>query len=186
MVQPTREGKMNLKMDAAPPGRRTLTVSWEDPIALAASGLNASGLDFLRGFATGRLPAPPIAQLMGFTLVEVESGRVVFAGEPGEQHYNPIGVVHGGLAMTLLDSALGCAVHSTLPAGSRYTTLETKVNFVRPVTSASGRLLCEGRVVHRGSTIATADGRLTVEATGRLLAHGTSTCLILPAESGSK
>jgi len=173
-------------MSAATPRRRTLTVSWEDPIALAASGLSASGLDFLRELAAGRLPSPPIAHLMGFTLVEVESGRAVFAGEPGEQHYNPIGVVHAGLAMTLLDSALGCVVHTTLPAGSRYTTLETKVNFVRPVTAASGRLLCEGRVVHRGSTIATADGRLTMEANGSLLAHGTSTCLIMPAESGSK
>ena len=172
-------------MAAATAGRRTLTVSWEDPIALAASGLNASGLEFLSAFATGRLPPPPIAQLMGFTLVEVEAGRAVFAGEPGEQHYNPIGVVHGGLAMTLLDSALGCAVHSTLPAGSRYTTLETKVNFVRPVTTASGRLLCEGRVVHRGSSVATADGRLTIESNGKLLAHGTSTCLILPAASGN-
>lgn len=172
-------------MAAATAGRRTLTVSWEDPIALAASGLNVSGLDFLNAFATGRLPPPPIAKLMGFTLVEVENGRAVFAGEPGEQHYNPIGVVHGGLAMTLLDSALGCAVHSTLPAGSRYTTLETKVNFVRPVTAATGRLLCEGRVVHRGGTVATADGLLTIEANGKLVAHGTSTCLILPAGSGN-
>ena len=172
-------------MAAATAGPRTLTVSWEDPMALAASGLNASGLDFLSGFVTGRLPAPPITHLMGFTLVEVETGRAVFAAEPGEQHYNPIGVVHGGLAMTLLDSALGCAVHSTLPAGFRYTTLETKVNFVRPVTAASGRLLCEGRVVHRGSTVATADGRLTIEADGKLVAHGTSTCLILSAGSGN-
>lgn len=172
-------------MAAATAGRRTLTVSWEDPIALAASGLNVSGLDFLNALATGRLPPPPIAKLMGFTLVEVENGRAVFAGEPGEQHYNPIGVVHGGLAMTLLDSALGCAVHSTLAAGSRYTTLETKVNFVRPVTAATGRLLCEGRVVHRGGTVATADGLLTIEANGKLVAHGTSTCLILPAGSGN-
>jgi len=155
-------------------------------MALAASALSASGLDFLTELAAGRLPAAPIAELMGFTLVEVESGRVVFAGEPGEQHYNPIGVVHGGLAMTLLDSALGCAVHSTLPAGSRYTTLETKVNFVRPVTAASGRLLCEGRVVHRGGTVATAEGRLTLEANGKLMAHGVSTCLIVSPSSGSE
>src|SRR5262249_48124062 len=125
MTQPTMPGGA-ARMAAATAGPRTLTVSWEDPMALAASGLNVSGLDFLSGFVTGRLPAPPITHLMGFTLVEVETGRAVFAAEPGEQHYNPIGVVHGGLAMTLLDSALGCAVHSTLPAGFRYTTLETK------------------------------------------------------------
>src|SRR5262249_45305663 len=155
-------------------------------LARLASENCGSGLAFLRWRAARRLPSPPIAHLMGFTRGRVGSGRGVFAGRPGGRRCHPMGAVHAGLAVSLLDSALGCAVHTTLPAGSRYTTLETKVNFVRPVTAASGRLLCEGRVVHRGSTIATADGRLTMEANGSLLAHGTSTCLIMPAESGSK
>jgi uncharacterized protein (TIGR00369 family) len=103
----------------------------------------------------------------------------VFAAVPGPEHYNPIGSVHGGLAATLLDSAMGCAVHSTLPAGVGYTTLELKVNFTRPITSETGRILCEGTVVHRGGRVATAEGRVFAEADGKLLAHGTTTCLIL-------
>jgi uncharacterized protein (TIGR00369 family) len=114
---------------------------------------------------------------MDFGLVHVEEGKAIFEGEPGEYLYNPIGVVHGGYAMTLLDSAMGVAVHSTLKAGERYTSLETKVNFVRPITLDTGLVRAEGNVIHRGGTIATADGRLT-SADGKLLAHGTTTCLI--------
>jgi uncharacterized protein (TIGR00369 family) len=102
----------------------------------------------------------------------------VFAAEPGEQHYNPIGVVHGGLAATLLDSAMGAAVHSTLPQGSAYVTLEVKLNLVRAITAATGRVLAEGKVIHRGKTVATVEGTLRSEEGGALLAHGTSTCLI--------
>jgi uncharacterized protein (TIGR00369 family) len=138
-----------------------------------------TGLEILRALAAGELPAPPIAELLGFEPVEVEEGRVVFAAVPAAKHYNPIGTVHGGLAATLLDSAMGCAVHSTLPAGVGYTTLELKVNFTRPITSETGRILCEGTLVHRGGRVATAEGRVFVEATGKLLAHGTTTCLIL-------
>ncbi len=152
---------------------------WEDPREAAARGLELDGLAYLRAMADGTVPPPPMALLMNFRPVELAEGRVVFAGEPGEHVYNPIGVVHGGFAMTLLDSATGCAVQSTLPAGTRYTSLETKVNFVRPITLDTGLVLCEGTVVHRGSRVATADGRLTAEATGKLLAHGTSTCLVL-------
>ncbi len=152
---------------------------WEDPREAAARGLELDGLAYLRAMADGTVPPPPMALLMDFRPVELAEGRVVFAGEPGEHVYNPIGVVHGGFAMTLLDSATGCAVQSTLPAGTRYTSLETKVNFVRPITLDTGLVLCEGTVVHRGSRVATADGRLTAEATGKLLAHGTSTCLVL-------
>ncbi len=154
-------------------------MTWEDPREAAARGLALDGLAYLRAMADGTVPPPPMALLMDFRPVELAEGRVVFAGEPGEHVYNPIGVVHGGFAMTLLDSATGCAVQSTLPAGTRYTSLETKVNFVRPITLDTGLVLCEGTVVHRGSRVATADGRLTAEATGKLLAHGTSTCLVL-------
>jgi uncharacterized protein (TIGR00369 family) len=117
---------------------------------------------------------------MGFSGVEADEGRVVFVSQPGEFLYNPIGVVHGGFAMTLLDSAVGCAVQTTLARGERYTSLETKVNFVRPITIQTGRVHCEGVVLHRGRQLATAEGRLTVESSGRLLAHGTTTCLITP------
>jgi uncharacterized protein (TIGR00369 family) len=138
-----------------------------------------TGLEMLRAIAAGELPGAPIADLLGFAPVEAEEGRVVFAAVPGPEHYNPIGTVHGGLAATLLDSAMGCAVHSTLPAGVGYTTLELKVNFTRPITSETGRILCEGTVVHRGGRVATAEGRVYAEADGRLVAHGTTTCLIL-------
>ncbi|HEV2237900.1 MAG TPA: PaaI family thioesterase [Ktedonobacterales bacterium] len=137
-----------------------------------------SGLDFLRAFLAGEIPPPPIARLMNFLLTEVDEGRAVFEGEPEEYHYNPIGVVHGGLALTLLDSALGCAVQSTLPLGAAYTTLETKANLVRAITSTTGHLRCEAKVVHVGRSTATAEGRLT-GADGKLYAHGTTTCLIL-------
>jgi uncharacterized protein (TIGR00369 family) len=137
-----------------------------------------TGLEMLRAIAAGELAGAPIADLMGFEPVEAEEGRVVFASVPGPQHYNPIGSVHGGLAATLLDSAMGCAVHSTLPEGSGYTTLELKVNFTRPITVATGRILCEGTVVHRGGRVATAEGRVWAERSGKLLAHGTTTCLI--------
>jgi uncharacterized protein (TIGR00369 family) len=138
-----------------------------------------TGLELLHAIAAGEAPGAPIAELLGFEPVEAEEGRVVFACEPGPQHYNPLGTVHGGLPATLLDSAMGCAVHSTLPAGAGYTTLELKVNFTRPITTDTGRILCEGTVVHRGGRTATAEGRVFAEETGKLLAHGTTTCLLL-------
>lgn len=137
-----------------------------------------TGLEIIRAIGTGELPGAPIAELIGFEPLDAEEGRVVFAGVPGRVHYNPLGAVHGGYAATLLDSAMGCAVHTTLPAGAWYTTLELKVNFTRPITEETGRVLCEGTVVHRGGRVATAEGRLVSEETGKLLAHGTTTCLI--------
>jgi uncharacterized protein (TIGR00369 family) len=131
--------------------------------------------------AAGEVEAP-IGKLMGFGPVELEEGRVRFEALPGRQHYNPIGSVHGGLAATLLDTAMGCAVHSTLPDATGYTTLELKVNFTRPITVDTGRVLCEGTLVHRGGRVATAEGRLWAEASGKLLAHGTTTCLIFPLD----
>jgi uncharacterized protein (TIGR00369 family) len=137
-----------------------------------------SGLEFIRAVFEGKLPAPPIAATMDFAGAEAEEGHVTFVGEPSEFHYNPIGVVHGGFAMTLLDSALACAVHTTLAKGEGYTSLETSVNFVRPITSETGRVRCEASILHRGGRLATAEGRLIAEKTGKLLAHGTTTCMI--------
>jgi uncharacterized protein (TIGR00369 family) len=124
------------------------------------------------------LPPAPIAELVGFDLVELGEGRASFALDPAERHYNPLGTVHGGIAATLLDSAMGVAVHTTLDEGETYTTLELKVNFVRAITEATGRVVATGSVVHRGRRVATAEARLTDED-GRLLAHGTSTCLVM-------
>jgi uncharacterized protein (TIGR00369 family) len=157
---------------------RTLTVEWSDPTALAAAGRSMAGIDFLRAIRDGKLPAPPIARLLGFSLVEVEAGHAVFEVVPAEQHYNPIGVVHGGLAMTLLDSAMGCCVQTRVPAGSGYTTLEAKTNLVRAISDKTGRLRAIGKLVHFGSRIATAEGRLE-DAAGKLYAHATTTCIIL-------
>jgi uncharacterized protein (TIGR00369 family) len=163
---------------------RERTVTWEDPVASATRGAGLSGLEYLNRIAAGEIPPPPIAVLLGFELETVEEGRAVFAVTPGEFHYNPIGVVHGGLAATLLDSAMGCAVHSTLPAGTAYTTLEFKVNFARAITGDTGRIVCEATLIHRGRTVATAEGRVTAEATGKLLAHGTTTCLLFGTNGG--
>jgi uncharacterized protein (TIGR00369 family) len=156
---------------------RTLTVSWQDPGELAARARSASGLEFLQAIVAGELPTAPIQELLGFSLDEAEEGRVVSSLEPGEQHYNPIGTVHGGVAAMLLDSAMGAAVHSTLPQGAAYVTLEVKFNLVRPISDETGRVVAEGRVVHRGGTVATVEGDVRSPA-GKLLAHGTSTCLI--------
>jgi uncharacterized protein (TIGR00369 family) len=147
-------------------------------MAALQNAAGMTGLEFIQALFAGSLPAPPITATMGFTGAEAEKGKVTFFGEAGEHLYNPIGVVHGGFAMTILDSAMGCAVHTTLSVGEAYTTLETKVNFVRPITLETGRLRCDGTIVHRGGTVATAEGRLVAEGTGKLLAHGTSTCLV--------
>ena len=157
---------------------RVRTVTWDDPFVVMQNAPGKTGLEILREIFEGRLPAPPIANLMGFTGVSADQGKVVFEGEPGEYLYNPIGVVHGGFAMTLLDSAMGCAVHSTLGVGERYTTLEVKTNFVRPITLDTGRVRCEGSVLHRGGSVATAEGKVFAIGSGKLLAHGTTTCLI--------
>src|SRR5215213_6430571 len=148
-----------------------------DPRSLAERGRQLSGMEYVEAIFSGALPPPPIATLMGFRGVEAGPGRAVFEMEPGPEHYNPIGSVHGGIALTLLDSAMGCAVHTTLDKGVGYTTLEVKTNFVRPITADTGLIRCEGRVIHTGSRIATAEGKLT-DADGKLLAHGTTTCLI--------
>lgn len=159
---------------------RTRTVVWEDPLVGARAAAASSGLEYLESIRKGLTPAPPMAVLLGFSLQEIGEGRAVFGVVPAEHHYNPIGLVHGGLLATLLDSAMGCAVHSTLPRGTSYTTLEIHVNLVRAVRAETGALRAEARIVHRGSRIATADGRV-VDARGVLYAHATTTCLLTPA-----
>jgi uncharacterized protein (TIGR00369 family) len=144
--------------------------------------LAEDGLGFLRGIVEGRHPGPPIAEAMDLDLVEVEEGRVVFVGKPSVRFFNPLGTIHGGWTATILDSAMACAAHTTLKLGEGYTTLEMKLNYVRPVMPDSGTLRCEGRLIHRGGTVATTEGRL-VDERGKLLAHGTETCLIFPAKA---
>jgi len=157
---------------------RSRTLEWSDPVATAAAGAEMAGMDYLRAVIAGELGRPPISITMNMEIVELEEGRAVFSGEPGEEHYNPIGVVHGGYAATILDSALGCAVHTTLPAGVGYTSLGLEVKYLRPLSRDTGRVLCEGTVLHRGRRQATAEARLTAEDTGKLLATGTSTLMI--------
>ena len=136
------------------------------------------GLEALRRMVAGEVPYPPIADTIGMRLLEVEPGRVVWEGEPGEHLYNPIGTVHAGFATTLLDSAMGTAFVSVAEAGTRWTTLELKANFTRPITADTGPVRCTGTVVHRGRTVVTTEARLE-DAEGRLLAHATSTILVL-------
>ena len=143
----------------------------------AATLASMAGVDFLRGWIEGRYPAPPIGKFMNGGLVEAEVGRVVFEGTPGADHYNPIGSIHGGYAATLLDSCMGCAVHSVLKAGQAYTTLEIKVNYARGMTDRTGLVRAEGKVINAGSRVGLAEGRLT-DSQGRLLAWGSTTCMI--------
>ena len=164
---------------SSPEDSRSRTLVWQDPVATAAAGATMTGMEYMTAIVSGQMPPPPIAVTMSLRPVELEEGRVVFEGEPGEEHYNPIGVVHGGYAATLLDSALGCAVHTTLPAGVGYTSLGLEAKFVRPISRDTGRVLCEASVIYRGRKQATAEAKLTAAESGKLLAHGIATCMIL-------
>lgn len=157
---------------------RVRTYAWEEPASLTEEWVGRTGLELLQAAVAGVLPPPPIARTLGMSLVEVAEGRAVFSVTPREFHYNPLGVAHGGLALTLIDSATGCAFQTTLPADVAYTTLETKANFVRPITLDTGAVRCTAETVHVGRSTGTAMARVEDEA-GRLLAHGTSTLLIL-------
>jgi uncharacterized protein (TIGR00369 family) len=156
---------------------RTRTITWDDPLALAKAGAGLSGLEYLNKIVAGKLPPPPIGLLMDFRIAEIIEGRAVFLVTPAEYHYNPIGVVHGGVAATLLDSAMGCAIHSTLPAGAGYTTLEIKVNYIKAMSVETGEVRCEANTIYVGRRTATAEGKI-LDANGKLYAHGTTTCLI--------
>ncbi|MEV6330052.1 PaaI family thioesterase [Streptomyces sp. NPDC051909] len=158
---------------------RTRTVRWHDAAATAEAAGTMAGLDFLHEMIAGRLPGPPIGALLGFALEEVENGRAVFSFEPGEEHYNPIGSVHGGVCATLLDSAAGCAVHTTLPRGTAYTSLDLSTRFLRPITLDTGKVRAIGTVISQGRRTALAEAGL-YDDRDRLLAHATSTCMLFP------
>ena len=149
------------------------TVGVVTPDLLGAS----SGLEFLRGIIDGKYPVPPIADLIGLSLTEVDFGRAVFQSTPEFRHYNPLGTVHGGVISALLDSAAACAVHSVLPAGVGYTSLDLTVKYLRPVTASTGRVVVTGTLLSRGSRTALAEARLT-DSRGRLLAYASSSCMI--------
>lgn len=161
---------------------RTRTIHWDDPMPAAQAGITMSGLAYMQQLIAGKFPPPPIAHTLGFRLVEVAEGYAVFEGTPGEYLYNPIGVVHGGWAATLLDSAMGCAVHTTLEQGMIYTTLQININLVRPITTETGTVRCEATAVHVGRRSATAEGKL-LDENGKLLAHGSTTCIVMPLPS---
>ena len=158
---------------------RSREYSWSDPIALAEAARGRSGLDFMRATIAGELPPPPIMQTLGGSLVEVAEGLAIFMITPGEYLYNPIGMVHGGVAATMLDTVTGCAVHTTLPAGTGYTSLDLSVKYLRPLTADTGPVRAIGRVINKGRRTALAEGELR-DAADRLLAHGTSSCMIFP------
>lgn len=159
-------------------GVRTRTVTWEDPMVGAAAATGMSGLEYLRAIASGDVPPPPVAKLLGFEPPQVEHGRVIFSMRPGEHMYNPIGTVHGGMLTTLLDSALGSAVHTTLAPGVGYATVDLAVTFLRPVTRDTPILRCEAEIVHSGGSIATARAEIT-DDDGVRYATATTTCMIL-------
>ena len=152
--------------------------SYRYGVASLAETAEMSGKAVLEAIIDGRLPQPPISQVLGFWLTEVGDGFAVFEGDPGAHLFNPMGTVHGGWALTLIDSATGCAANSVLPANTPYTTVETKGNFSRPIKADTGRVRAEGRVVSQGRQIITTEARV-LAADGRILAHGTSTLLVL-------
>lgn len=162
--------------------KRERLVTWQDPFPGLARAKDLSGIEVLRAMTAGEVPPPPIAALMNFTLVEVGEGRAVFEGTPGEEHYNPVEVVHGGFALTMLDSALGCAIHSTLPPGALYGTIDVHARLLRAITLETGTVRCEATVVNVSRTLGTSEARLT-DRDGTLLATGTTACAIRRREA---
>jgi uncharacterized protein (TIGR00369 family) len=156
---------------------RSRTFTWEDPTINAAQVGRIGGLELLRAMLAGEFPPPPVMKLLDMSRMEVAEGRVVVEMPPREFHYNPLGTVHGGMLATLLDTATGCAVHTTLSAGVGYTSMDLSVKYLRPVTVESGTLRCVGTVLQRGRRTALAEARLT-DGSDRLVAHATSTCLL--------
>jgi uncharacterized protein (TIGR00369 family) len=163
---------------------RTRTYSWGDPAVSATAARTSAGIEVLEAMARGELPAPPVIATLGFTLDSVEPGRVQFSFEPAEYHYNPIGSVHGGVYATLLDSATGCAVHSMLPAGVGYTSLDLTVKFLRAITVETGRVRCIGTVTHLGGRTALAQAELR-DGQDRLLGTAVSSILIIRPQPGA-
>jgi uncharacterized protein (TIGR00369 family) len=167
-------------MESSGSAERAETFHWTDPRVGLAHLPRMSGLDFLSGMRDGTIPRPPMAALMNLALVAVESGRVEFECRPAEAHYNPLGMVHGGLACTLLDTVVGCAAHSTLAAGFGYTSIDLSVSYLRPITARHGILRAEGAVVKQGQRVIFAEGRVLGPA-GDLLATATSSLLVIAA-----
>jgi NAD(P)H dehydrogenase (quinone) len=167
------------------PSPRVRTVTWADPATTAAMAGTRDGLEFMRALVSGAAPPPPIAQLIGARLVSATKGEAVFTLEPAEYHYNPIGSVHGGIYATLLDSAAGCAVHTMLPAGTAYTSLDLSIRFLRPLRTDTGPVTCTGTVTHLGSRTAPAEARIE-DGAGRLLATATSNCLLFPVPAAGR
>lgn len=161
---------------------RSFQMSWQDPKTMTAQALALGGLAYLQAIVRGELPAPPICDLAGIEFVEAAPGRIVMMLKPSERHYNALGTLHGGVAATALDSAMGCAVHCALPPSRSYTTLEIKINYLRAMTEQTGPVRVEATVVHAGRTTAIAEGRM-LDSAGRLIATGSTTCLLfdLPA-----
>lgn len=155
------------------------TVQWRDPATALAALPMLSGIDFMRRIAEGDLPGAPITGHFGMEIIEVEPGTVTFRCRPDESHYNPIGTVHGGLVCTLLDSALGCATHTTLQAGTGYTSIEIKVNYLRPVSTANGPLTCRGWVTKPGRRVSFAEGEV-LDGQGKVVATASGSLLIFP------
>jgi uncharacterized protein (TIGR00369 family) len=166
------------------PLQRERTIRWDDPRALAEAGRAMSGRDFLDAVLRGTLPSPPVSHLVGITFERIDDGRVEMVLTPQESQYNPIGSVHGGIIATVLDSVMGCAVHTKLPLGRAYTTLEIKVNYLRGVNRETGPMSAVGWVVHLGRQTAMAEASLS-DARGKLFAQASTTCLIfdVPAQS---
>jgi uncharacterized protein (TIGR00369 family) len=158
--------------------RRTRTIAWADTAIYHKAYNELSGRAFLEALLAGTLPPPPVNLTLGIRLVEVHDGRIVFAMQPEEYQYNPGGVVQGGVITAILDAAMACAIQTQLAAGQFATTLEMQQHFVRPLTVKVGEVRAEGKIIHVGNTIATAEGRLT-DTTGKLYAHATTTCMII-------
>jgi uncharacterized protein (TIGR00369 family) len=171
---------------SGPENVRTRLLRWEDPMPHVQRGMTMSPLDYLTAMLRGEIPKPPIAELMNTWGVELEPGRAIFAAQPGEEHYNPLGVVHGGFLATLLDTAMSSAIFTSLGPGHLFSTLEIKVNYLRPLRSDSGPVTCEGKAVHVGRTVATGEGRVVNQA-GKLVATGTCTCMLfqIPGFNGA-
>lgn len=156
---------------------RSRTITWEDPKAMAAKGQTMAGIDYLNAMLNGDMPPPPIIKLFGISMGTIAPGLVTMVLPIGEYLYNPIGSVHGGVAATLLDSVMGCAVQSLLPQGRVYTTLEIKISYLRPITDALDQVTAEGRIITSGRKAAFAEGKIT-DAAGKIYATGSTTCAI--------
>jgi uncharacterized protein (TIGR00369 family) len=157
---------------------RTRTITWDDPRLTTSAAEGKTGLELLRSILEGKTPPAPIQKTLGFDLVAVEEGMARFRLVPGEQHYNPMSAVHGGVACTLLDSAMGCAVMSVMDATTGYATVDLSIHLTRPITEKTGPIVAEGRVLRRGSRLVTTEAKLTDEQ-GKLLAHATGACMLL-------